>query len=79
MGAQRRSDDADLLSAGPDAVKRKTWMPSRIGIAGALIAGLFAALPASAADLLQMYRDALANDSQFAAARAQLDAGRVGR
>ncbi|MBL8494107.1 MAG: TolC family outer membrane protein [Rhodocyclaceae bacterium] len=51
-------------------------MPSRIGIAGALIAGLFAALPASAADLLQMYRDALANDSQFAAARAQLDAGR---
>ena len=76
MGAQRRSDDADLLSAEPVAVKRGKWMPSRAAIAGALVAGLFAALPAGAADLLQVYRDALANDSQFAAARAQLDAGR---
>jgi outer membrane protein len=37
---------------------------------------LAAALPATAADLVSVYRDALAYDAQFAAARAALDAGR---
>ncbi|CAL93467.1 TolC family outer membrane protein [Azoarcus olearius] len=40
-------------------------------------AGLAAAFgaPAAAADLLQTYRDALANDARYAAARAERDAG----
>src|SRR5712664_4787637 len=33
------------------------------------------AVPARAADLLQIYRDALANDSAYASARATRDAG----
>ena len=33
------------------------------------------AVPARAADLLQIYRDALANDSTYASARATRDAG----
>lgn len=43
-----------------------------------LLIGLFfgAALPAGAADLLQVYREALANDQQYAAARATAEAGR---
>lgn len=39
-----------------------------------LVAGLSAA-PAHAADLLQVYRDALANDAAYASARATRDAG----
>ena len=39
-----------------------------------LVFGL-AALPARAADLLQIYRDALANDATYASARATRDAG----
>jgi len=41
-----------------------------------LIAGCFAAGLAQGADLLGVYRDAVAYDAQFAAARAALDAGR---
>jgi outer membrane protein len=41
----------------------------------ALIASAFLTLPAQAADLLQTYQDALANDAQFASARASLAAG----
>ena len=44
------------------------------GLASLLIVALHAA-PASAADLLQIYRDALANDSTYASARATRDAG----
>lgn len=40
---------------------------------GVLLAAL--ATPASAADLVQIYRDALSNDASFAAARASRDAG----
>ncbi len=39
-----------------------------------LVAGLFP-LAAGAADLLEVYRDALANDARYASARAQFDAG----
>ena len=49
---------------------RRTWIT--IGLA---VSALFAQ-GARAGDLMQTYRDALANDSQFAAARSQLDAGR---
>src|SRR6266545_5255437 len=35
----------------------------------------FFAVPARAADLLQIYRDALANDATYASARAARDAG----
>ena len=38
------------------------------------LAGLFSS-GAVAADLMQVYQDALANDAKFAAARAQLEAG----
>ncbi|WP_300322090.1 TolC family outer membrane protein [Accumulibacter sp.] len=41
-----------------------------------VLAALFVALPAPAADLLQVYRDALAYDAQYAAARATAAAGR---
>ena len=36
----------------------------------------FAAAPLSAADLMQVYRDAQDNDPNYAAAQASLDAGR---
>mgnify|MGYP001248362842 CR=1 FL=1 len=39
------------------------------------LAGLFSSGGALAADLMQVYRDALANDAKFAAARAQREAG----
>ncbi|WP_332671326.1 TolC family outer membrane protein [Aromatoleum sp.] len=39
-----------------------------------LVAGLFP-FAAGAADLLEVYRDALANDARYASARAQFDAG----
>ena len=41
-----------------------------------LLTALFVATPALAADLLQIYREALANDAQYAAARAAAEAGR---
>lgn len=41
-----------------------------------LLGGLFFAVPAFSADLLQVYRDALSNDAQYAAARATAEAGR---
>jgi outer membrane protein len=41
-----------------------------------LLTALFFAMPALAADLLQVYREALANDAQYAAARAAAEAGR---
>jgi len=41
-----------------------------------LLTALFAAAPVLAADLIQVYRDALANDAQYAAARASAEAGR---
>ena len=39
-----------------------------------LMASLFAG-GAAAADLMQVYQDAIANDAKFSAARAQLEAG----
>ena len=41
-----------------------------------LLGASFAAGPAAAADILQVYRDALANDQQYAAARATAEAAR---
>jgi len=41
-----------------------------------LLTALFATAPVSAADLMQVYREALANDAQYAAARATAEAGR---
>ncbi|MDK3024930.1 TolC family outer membrane protein [Cupriavidus taiwanensis] len=52
---------------------------TRLAIAVSLLAPLLAVMPmapASAADLLQVYRDAQANDAQFASARSQLLATR---
>jgi outer membrane protein len=40
------------------------------------LAALFSALPAVAADLVQVYREALAYDAQYAAARSTAEAGR---
>ena len=40
-----------------------------------LIAGAFFSLDVQAADLLQVYKEALANDAQYASARAALAAG----
>lgn len=41
-----------------------------------LLVALVAVLPAFATDLMQIYRDALSNDQQYAAARATAEAGR---
>jgi len=41
-----------------------------------LLGALFAAAPAFSADILQVYREALSNDAQYAAARATAEAGR---
>ncbi|MEI7613955.1 MAG: TolC family outer membrane protein [Betaproteobacteria bacterium] len=41
-----------------------------------LLAALFSAAPSYSADLLQVYREALVNDAQYAAARATAEAGR---
>jgi outer membrane protein len=41
-----------------------------------LLTALLVAVPVSAADLMQVYREALANDAQYAAARASAEAGR---
>ncbi len=45
-------------------------------VAFAVLAACLAVAPATAADLLQVYRGALGNDQQFAAARATAQAGR---
>jgi len=50
--------------------RRRNWITVGLSVLALFAQG------ARAGDLLQAYRDALANDSQFAAARAQLDAGR---
>ena len=47
----------------------------RTSLIAALIAGAFVSLHAQAADLLQVYQQALANDAQYASARAALTAG----
>jgi len=47
--------------------------PRRLSL---LLAALCAAAPAVAADIVQVYRDALANDQQYAAARATAEASR---
>ena len=44
-------------------------------VMAALLAGAFFSLNAHATDLLQIYKDALANDAQYASARAALTAG----
>ena len=49
---------------------RSNWITTGLAVAALFAPG------ARAGDLLQTYREALANDSQFAAARSQLDAGR---
>ena len=41
-----------------------------------LLGTLFSVAPALSADLLQVYREALVNDAQYAAARATAEAGR---
>lgn len=46
---------------------------ARLGLA---LVALWVALPASAADLVQVYREALTYDAQYAAARAAAEAGR---
>ena len=51
-------------------MQRSNWITIGLSFSSLFVHG------AHAGDLLQTYRDALANDSQFAAARAQLDAGR---
>lgn len=48
----------------------------RVCLIAGLLAGALPALPAYCADLLQVYREALANDQQYAAARATVEAGR---
>ncbi len=48
---------------------------STSSLLGPVLAALLGAGGAHAADLLQVYRDALANDAQFAAAKEQLAAG----
>ena len=55
---------------------RLAHAPSRAvsGVALALCLAALLPLPASAADLLQVYREAQSNDAQFASARAQLAA-----
>jgi outer membrane protein len=45
-------------------------------LSAVLMAGAFLTLDASAADLIQVYRQALTNDATFASARAQAQAGR---
>lgn len=45
-------------------------------ILATLLAGAFLTLNANATDLLQIYKDALANDAQYASSRASLVAGR---
>jgi outer membrane protein len=47
----------------------------RTTLIATLIGGVFFSLNAQAADLLQMYKEALANDAQYASARATLAAG----
>ncbi len=47
----------------------------RNSLIATLIAGAFLSANAQAVDLLQVYKDALANDAQFASARATLAAG----
>lgn len=47
----------------------------RNSVIATLIAGAFIALDAQAADLLQIYQQALVNDAQYASARAALRAG----
>jgi outer membrane protein len=47
----------------------------RTSLIATLIAGAFVSLNAHAIDLLQVYREALANDAQYASARATLAAG----
>ena len=46
------------------------------GRLGVVLIALFSAMPSSAADLVQVYREALAYDAQYAAARASAEAGR---
>lgn len=50
--------------------------PIRYRACALALGAIFATAPAFAADLLQVYHDAQANDAQYAAARATLDAGR---
>lgn len=47
----------------------------RKSLVATLIAGTFLSLNAHAADLLQVYREALANDAPYASARSALAAG----
>ena len=57
-----------------------SMLPRRLAVRHGIIAwsllGLLSGGSASAADLLQVYREALVNDAQYAAARATVEAGR---
>lgn len=57
-------------------MRNAPYRRSASALAVVALAALFAAGPASASDLLQIYREALSNDQQFAAARANTEAGR---
>ena len=63
---------SDLAGSGSASGSRQR----RLFGSAVLAASLLAATPAFAADLLQVYRDALAWDAQYAAARATAAAGR---
>jgi len=58
------------------AVRNPGKLLARAGRISLLLGALCAAPPLLAADLLQVYRDALAYDAQYAAARATAEAGR---
>jgi outer membrane protein len=55
---------------------RLAAMPGKLSISALLFGTAFAVAPAAAADLLQVYRNALVNDQQYVAARASAEAAR---
>ena len=55
---------------------RPNGRPGRVARRATVLSALLAASPAHAADLIQTYRDAAANDAQYASARNTLTAGR---
>lgn len=82
MGDASRRHHADLLSrtrfnSGTRFILLTVFSEHdmRKPILATLIASAFFSLNAGAADLLQVYKDALANDAQYASARASLSAG----
>src|SRR5690606_9960718 len=80
-GSTPRGSVMDARNARPERRRRELPMNARTAaraLVGALTCALLAAAaaPALALDLMQAWREALANDAQVASARAQLDATR---